>query len=357
MKTTENSTVAADAAVHERIDSPTSPRRTHDAIPFPVPALGSGPPEEHPPPFVSMRELLAEPEESERWLVEGMVPCAGLTLVNASPKVGKSTATRCLAVAVARGVPWLGRHTTRGPVLYLCLEDKRSEVRRHFAAMGAPSDESIHCYIARLPPTHATERLTAWVDALKPRLVVIDPLFRYLRVDDISDYARVSRAFDPLIDLARRSGAALVLTHHQRKSGGTDGNETLGSQAILGSVDNTVFLYRDGDQRSMRTQVRIGEDIARTAIELDARGWVRLVGDGAPQRAQTIDDEVVRALGDSPAAPMRLDQLHAAVARRAEDVDRALDRLEERNRVHRTGQGCKGDPYRFRLLAHARGGA
>ena len=140
-----------------------------------------------------------------------------------------------------------------------------------------------------------------------------------------------------------------MLTHHQRKSGGTDGNETLGSQAIFGSVDNTIFLYRDGDCRHMRTQVRIGEDIARTAIRLDAHGWVHLVGAGAPAREQTIEAAVVSALGDARTASMGVDEVRAVVRRRSEDVDRALERLVERGAVRRTGRGHKGDPYRFGL--------
>ena len=349
MKTAENLTSAADAAVHEHIDSATSPRPKEDGIPFPIPDPGSAPPEENPSPLVSMAQLLAEPEEPEDWLVEGIMPCAGLTIVSADPKVGKSTATRCLAVAVATGQRWLGRDTTRGPVLCLCLEDKRSEVRRHFAAMGAPKDNSIHCYISRLPPSDALKQLGTWIDAIKPRLVVIDPLFRFLRVDDVSDYARVSRAFDPLIDIARHRGAALVLTHHHRKSGGAHGNEMLGSQAIFGSVDNAVFLYRDGDRRFMRTQVRIGEDMARTEIRLDANGWVHLAGAGAPVREQTIEADIITALGDSQAPSMGLDEIHTAVRRRSEDVDQALKRLVQRGAVRRTGRGCRGDSYRFVL--------
>ena len=340
MKPTDDSTNVP----HEGRDCETPPPRA-DGMRFRAPDPVSAHREENPPPFVTMGQLLDEPEESERWLVEGIVPCGALTLVIGAPKAGKSTATRCLGVAVATGAPWLGRNTTRGSVLYLCLEDKRAEVRRHFAAMGAPKDDSIRCFIDRLPPLGAAEQLGAWVDALKPRLVVIDPLFRFLRVEDVSDYARVSRAFDPLIDLARNSGVALVLTHHQRKSGGTDGNETLGSQAIFGSVDNTLFLYRDGDKRSMRTQVRIGEDIARTAIRLDGNGWVSLAD--APEREKSIDAEVLDVLGDSTPAPLRRQDVHDIVGRRAEDVDAALERLVREGLVQRTGRGQKGHPYRF----------
>ena len=296
---------------------------------------------------VSVADLLREPPEAERWLVDGIVPCGALTLVSAAPKVGKSTAMRCLSVAVARGWPWLGRRTVQGPVLYLCLEDKRSEVRRHYAAMGAQPSDPIYLYIDRLAPDHAMEHVSTCIEDLKPSLVIVDPLFRFLRVADVSDYAQVCRAFDPLIDVARHSRAAIVLTHHQRKSGGPDGNETLGSQAIFGSVDNTIFLYRQDQHREMRTQVRIGEDIPRTAITLDEDGWVSLGG----SCARSIDVQILQALKNSHPSEMSLCEVRTAMGRRAEDVNRALEQLVQRRLVERTGGGHKGSAYRFRFLA------
>ena len=109
---------------------------------------------------MSVADLLCEPPEAERWLVDGIVPCGALTLVSAAPKVGKSTPMRCLSMAVARGRPWLGRPAVQGPVLYLCLEDKRSEVRRHYAAMGAQPSDPIYLYIDRLAPHHAMEHVS-----------------------------------------------------------------------------------------------------------------------------------------------------------------------------------------------------
>ena len=81
-------------------------------------------------------DLLNEPEERIPWLLEGMLPARGLSLVAAKPKTGKSTQARCLALAVARGDDLLGRKTQQGPVIYLALEEKRSEVRRHLWEMG-----------------------------------------------------------------------------------------------------------------------------------------------------------------------------------------------------------------------------
>ena len=82
-------------------------------------------------------DLIAEPEEQVPWLLEGILPAGGLGLLAAKPKVGKSTLARCLALAVASGEPFLDRPTLKGAVIYLALEEKRSEVRAHFRAMGA----------------------------------------------------------------------------------------------------------------------------------------------------------------------------------------------------------------------------
>ncbi|HEX2242245.1 MAG TPA: AAA family ATPase, partial [Gammaproteobacteria bacterium] len=84
--------------------------------------------------FTSLSDLLAEPDEQTPWLVDGLLPQAGLSIIAARPKVGKSTLARTLTLAVARGEPFLDLDTTAGTVLYLALEEKRAELRRQFKA-------------------------------------------------------------------------------------------------------------------------------------------------------------------------------------------------------------------------------
>jgi Mrp family chromosome partitioning ATPase len=64
--------------------------------------------------LVHISELLGEPDEPENWLVDGLLPTGGLSVLVGKPKAGKSTLARALAVAVARGEPWLGRATFPG---------------------------------------------------------------------------------------------------------------------------------------------------------------------------------------------------------------------------------------------------
>jgi len=45
----------------------------------------------------------------------------------------------------------LGRQVTQGQVIYLALEDKRSELKRHFTEMGGTEDDPIRFLVGRAP--------------------------------------------------------------------------------------------------------------------------------------------------------------------------------------------------------------
>lgn len=136
--------------------------------------------------FTTLNELLREPDEEVAFVWENTLPVGGFSICSAKPKVGKSTSARNLAVCVSQGKPFLGRQTLKGKVLYLCLEEKRDEVKRHFAAMNADGENIlIH---TGATPENAFEALAAAIAEHSPVLVIIDPLSRILRIRDFNDY-------------------------------------------------------------------------------------------------------------------------------------------------------------------------
>ncbi len=83
---------------------------------------------EHPPfafplykPFATFTEGRPTPTP---FLVDGLLPEYGFSIVTAKPKQGKSSLMRYLAVSVAKGSPFLGRTTTPGETLLISLEDQ-----------------------------------------------------------------------------------------------------------------------------------------------------------------------------------------------------------------------------------------
>jgi hypothetical protein len=214
-----------------------------------------------------IEDLLAEPRVDEDWLVDGLLLAGGVSMVAAKPKVGKSTFARDLALRVSRGEPFLGRQTVKGRVIYLALEEKQSQVTEHFGRMGA-GNENLLLHVGSA--LDALDELDALIEELGPCLVVVDPLFRLLRIRDASAYAEVSNAIDPLIELARKRNCHLLLLHHMGKRGEENGDGVLGSTALFGSVDTLINLSkRAGGMRVVSTIQRSGVDLTETVLTID----------------------------------------------------------------------------------------
>ena len=300
--------------------------------------------------FISLGDLLDEPEEETPWLVEGRLPAGGLSAIVAKPKVGKSTLARALALAVSRGEPWLGWETSPGPVFYLAFEEKRSEVRRHFKTMGATGEEPLQLIIGPCP-VNAVAHLESAAERERPALIIVDTLQALVRVKDLNDYAVVSRALEPLVRIARHAGAHVLFVHHSRK-GRTrqDGDSILGSTAIMGAVDTSIELRRTKSCRSLWTTQRYGEDQEEVVFELDPE--TRIPSLGGPREAfeeGRLEDAILSALRDAH-GPLTEEEIDHRVSGRTGRKRAALRRLVGRKAVVRTGKGVRGARFRHSFL-------
>jgi hypothetical protein len=291
--------------------------------------------------------LLKEPEEVVRWLVEDRLPSGGLSILAGKPKAGKSTLARGLALAVARGEAWLGWTTARGPVFYLALEEKRSEVRAHFAAMGA-TDEDVHVFVAQAP-ADAPARLREAAQLEHPVLIIVDPLFRFVRVKDGNDYAEMSRALEPLLALARDTGAHVLVVHHLGKGDREGADAILGSTAIRAAVDTSLLLRRSEKYRTLASEQRYGADLPEITLNLEP--VTRTITAG-PARAEADMVEAGAAILDflrTAEEPATEATISEAVEGRKAVKEKAIRQLVREGRVVRTGGGRRSDPYRYAI--------
>jgi len=228
--------------------------------------------------YVDVRELVREPDEGGMWLVDELLPNAGTSLVISKPKVGKSVTLRSLAHMVAskdRTVEWLGRRvTTFGPVCYVCLEDPRRLVRDHYRALGTGTlAHPVHVTF-EADPAIAAAQLRIDVERLKPALVIVDTLARFVRIDDDKSYSEGYRVMQPFVDIARQTGPHLAMSYHATKAERDDvGDDAMGSTAYFASIDTLVQIKRDPrtNERSARTRQKMGQDID-DAVTIDPRG-------------------------------------------------------------------------------------
>lgn len=297
--------------------------------------------------LLAVGELLTEDEDEDECVVEGLLFVGEFSTCQAKPKVGKSTLVRQLAACVAQGDDFLGRKVMQGPVIYLSIEEHRRQVRQHFRALIHDLTAPLHIHFGATPED-AVRQLGKLIEQIKPVLVIIDPLFKFVRgVKDESAYIEVTRALEPVLDLARETGVHLLATHHNKKRGDGSGDDTLGSTSIFGNVDVAILLSRkQDDTRTIKTEGR-HEDMPLTVLSMDETGGLYLAGSAGQYERERIHDAVLSAIRNAPVEGLGRDEVVDKVGMRKVAVVRALDELTSAGKVLHSGDGKRGNPHRW----------
>ncbi|MEP6637272.1 MAG: AAA family ATPase [Acidobacteriota bacterium] len=300
--------------------------------------------------FTTLDDLLAEPKEEIAYAWDRTLPRGGFSIVCAKPKVGKSTLARGLAVAISRGEPFLGRATQQGKVLYLCLEEKRTEVSEHFRRMGAVGGQ-ILIFTGKAPGDVVAATMEA-VEEHSPAIVIIDPLSRFVRIADFNSYAEVTRQLEPLVDIGRLSTCQthVMALHHNGKGGDLreGGDAVMGSTGFFAAVDTLLTMRKREKVRTIESTQRYGEDLIETIVHLDPlSGILQSVGD---MNAFTMNERkkaVLDVMGNDPLTEGAIKEM--VVGSNGGLTSKAVRALFEENKLERSGGGKKGDPFLYRL--------
>ena len=255
------------------------------------------------PALRSMFDITQDPDAELSWQADGLVPHGGIVLFVGGKSSGKSTLSRQYALCVARGDPFLGREVEQGAVVIASLEDPKGVSSEHWHQLGLKADDAIYGWDGALP-----EDPTAWLnevyEAVKPRLIVIDSFGRWTRGKaSLNSYDEIIAVTEPIIEFSRRTQCVIAFCHHIRKGGGDDISETVsGSMALIGLMDSTLHLLRDGNGgRTIQTTQRAGVDIETTALGFDS-GHVTLGGVVWKEKEKATEAKVLALLpgnGDS----------------------------------------------------------
>ena len=299
-------------------------------------------------------DLLKEPAEEVAYLWDNTLIRGGLSILVAKPKVGKSTLARNLVLAVARGEPsFLGRSiTSSGPIVYLALEEKRSEVRKHFERMGVTENLPIFIHTGSAPEQALDELRKAVLDN-KAVLAIVDPLQRLVRIPDLNDYSKVSLALEPLMQIARDSDCHILLVHHANKGIAREGGDSiLGSTAIFGGVDCALIMKRTESCRTIESIQRYGEDLPRTVLAFDLlTGLTTAAGTLEDVEMAECRKVIVELLADHEATEKEIKD--GITDYKGGTVSASLRTLCQEGKAQRKGLGKKGDPYLYSIAENA----
>lgn len=227
------------------------------------------------------------------WLIEGLVAKGDTTLVVGPSGIGKSWLTLGITVAVAEGwQSFLGCDLSNipeggGRVLYGDQENPLDVVIHRLRKLGLTERgmENIrylwNCGIRLDQPGSRGMFLDEALD-FEPTVTVLDSLTRIHTQDENNAGAMAALMNDGIQQIARQTGCATLLIHHDNKSG-----QPRGSVDIMASVDAALQAAGAGEEnpgsfylKQLKSRRRLtGSALAVSIVDDDVAGRVHLRAD------------------------------------------------------------------------------
>lgn len=291
-------------------------------------------------PVAAPAEIASEPAE-HCWLVQNLWTRSAVGVLGGAPKSCKSWLGLDMAVSVSSATACLGRLRVdrSGPALIYLAEDSPPMVRsriedicahRHLD-LAALDLKLITAPALRLDLLADQARLDATIAALRPRLLLLDPLIRLHRLDENSS-SDIAGLLGYLRELQRRHDLAVILVHHtSKKHRARPGLALRGSSDIHAFGDSNLYLARKDDKLTLTIEHRAAASPEPLTLQLVSRP------DGSATHLEiasstSADDKAV----DQP--PPLADQVVALLAKTSTPLYRARLRAELRVNNHRLGQ-------------------
>jgi AAA domain len=318
--------------------------------------------------FTTMAELRKTTFPEAKWVVEDLLR-TGLrrpSLLVGKPETGKSTMARQLGVAVSQGMPFLGRNTTRGSVIYWQTEEDVRDVLDAFNRLGS-KDGDEHIYVLQRDPesSESVDIATQLEADQNINLVIIETLDDLLKINDIKENTSAREAFDKfntelMIPYGHR--AAFLMLHHLKKME-TEfaGDALLGASVIRGRTDGKIYMTQisaDDERRLIWSTKRKGRAIPKTYLVFDDNTGKSELGETVADEARSAWEAAQQAgqaklfeiLGRHP------DIEHSVLLKDLSGMKQAhkLKLIEDNVRngsIIKSGKGHKGAPFRYQTAA------
>jgi hypothetical protein len=205
---------------------------------------------------VSMEALGVMEFKPIEFLIDGVIPAEGVTLVCSKPKVGKSWLLFDLCLSAAMGRTMLGeRAVKQGHTLYLALEDNLRRLRArgekllatHFTSW--PAGTIVETDWERADQG-GIDQIRAWVLGVRASggnvvCIAVDVLkmIRPAGQENKTIYDRDYESLTGLRSLAHELGVAIVVAHHTRKTDSDDALDLVsGTLGLSGSADTIIVI-------------------------------------------------------------------------------------------------------------------
>ena len=193
-------------------------------------------------------DALQQASDAVRWQIKHIIPAESIGMLFGGSGTFKSFIALDCALHVAHGLPWMGRRTNRGPVLYIAAEGGAGLWGRIDAWHRA---RRLRWQAAEIFVVPAAVDLTAdaWrvVDAAQavgvtPAMVVVDTLSQTYAGEENSANEMAAYLRELGVRFRQLWQAAVLLIHH---TGHQATERPRGSSAIRSNLDFMLGVFRD----------------------------------------------------------------------------------------------------------------
>lgn len=282
-------------------------------------------PKERLPGLVCLEDVEPEPVH---WLWPGRIPLGKLTILDGDPGLGKSMITCDIAsrVSTGRAMPD-GEYSDLGApagVVLLSAEDGLADtIRPRLDAAGADCKRIAaltHVVdekgLMKAPSVADISDIERAIAATGAKLIVIDPVMAFLPEKTKShNDQEVRRVLSPLVELAEKTGVAVLMLRHLNKApGGNPLYRGGGSIAFIGAVRSGLLAAPDPEDETGRRRIIAStkSNLAMAAqalayhVETAENGAARIVWEGITSHTAAglltvVDQEEKSALDDAMA--------------------------------------------------------
>lgn len=216
------------------------------------------------------QELLEEPIVEADWVIEDLLP-VGAHLLAGAPKIGKSWMVLAMGLAVSMGRPFWDYVVCQGEVLYLCLEDTYSRIKKRLWKLTDEANNGFYLANSALTIKEGLTEQIEYFVVTHPdvKLVFIDTFQKVRSPSGDSLYAADYTDFSALKAVADKYGLALMVVHHTRKMADDDIMNTVsGSSGITGSADSIWVLKKASRCAGDATLTITGRDVEFRELKL-----------------------------------------------------------------------------------------
>lgn len=305
-------------------------------------------------PVKSLREIVAEAEETPDWIVKDLLKKGELTDLSGLAKYsGKTTLVMHMLKAMRSGDPFLGEPTKEAAVLY--LSEQGNNFKEAIEGAGLNLDDDGFAVVQ-----HRDVRSEEWADLVEKAtkacekdhrdVLVIDTFaaFTKLAGSEENNSGDIRERMQPLKEAAQSHDLAVLLVRHAGKDG-----KGRGSSQFEAEVDIVATLKRpEGNHaetvRQLETIGRYGA--TKLNVELTQQGYVPLGSDekvAFTKAVKFINGVLPRQKENSMTEDALVEKAKGEVSKGT--LIRALRWLVDEKAVKREGAGKRGSPYTYWL--------